>query len=473
MKTRLKPVLLPPLSPTLTGATREPRSAQPEPLEDFGEGPAANPVSKCWTGFALMLAVAAAQGQAPGSALGQPRSLATPNVMLPPLAAASAARASTPAVRELGVAIGAPRGSAPALPGPPLGTQRPATPPVAGPTSAAAIVAEGGVTRPASMPGVRPGAQAAAQGKPVVKQVLSSPRRTQLINEQLTLRTQENALAKQAHSLAAGPVSAAAGPPSITRAAALSAAAGVTAGSQRLEPGIANVNRKTSGALLTPGGYITISGRGFGQTLGQVNAVGRFPNGELAYKVIEWRDDQIHALLPEGVRGVPDQGATLQVVTRGGKTWSAPGMRFVATRAEIMLTSGQRVFDVRPAADWLPQVGPDGWVLRSETGEKLICKRPGADLYRLKPMPPGWEVSALGVAHAPFVVGGAGETPGGQVTFAPGYELWEWSGDRIIVKWGVVRTHRSPFLGVRGGDECESGYQLQVHVVGPAGLTPY
>src|SRR5262249_2679639 len=69
------------------------------------------------------------------------------------------------------------------------------------------------------------------------------------------------------------------------------------------DPGIWFVNNHEKNFVLTPGGYITISGKGFGNSIGQVNAFGATDGHKLAYQVVDWHDDQIYAVLPVGVRG--------------------------------------------------------------------------------------------------------------------------------------------------------------------------
>src|SRR5262249_16901405 len=149
---------------------------------------------------------------------------------------------------------------------------------------------------------------------------------------QIALRESENSLALSLRkSAAAGAAPTAAGASSLPNRATVATtgdrvaqlgtlkpvhqALTVTPQTLNPAPGIWFVNNRDKNFVLTPGGYVTISGKGFGETLGQVNGFGGTDGHRLAYQVVDWHDDQIYAVLPTGVRGMADQGAKLQVVT--------------------------------------------------------------------------------------------------------------------------------------------------------------
>jgi|GEM_PF-5049030 len=256
--------------------------------------------------------------------------------------------------------------------------------------------------------------------------------------------------------------------------------------------GIYYVNRKDRNFLITPGGYLTIQGKGFGDTVGEVNVFGRTSLGKLALQVIDWHDDEIYALLPPGLRGMPDQKAKLQVITRAGKPYLLDEGNFFAAREEVLLTNQlQRVFRLEESANWPISNGhDDGSIYREENGglggSGIDCKKPGTDRIIFLPLPNGFEVTGVVMTHGRTDAGDGDEfgNSGGRVFF-PGYSLGEWRDESVAldrlrsttqsvlyVNWGVWRNHTSQTLGSGLFDECESSYVLAVSVVGPAGVTP-
>ncbi len=328
----------------------------------------------------------------------------------------------------------------------------------------------------------RPSARVAAQATTVAPQpaatgkllspktIVASPRRTLAIKEFAQLRAQENTLAQHVRLDARTQVT------SVTEAPGQAARVSIenrNTWRQANAPGILTVNRKARDFLVTPGGYLTIVGNDFGDTLGEVNVIGRFPAGKVPLQVVNWRSGEIYALLPEGLRGVADQSATLQVITRAGKTYRIDGARFVAAREEILLTNVERVLDFQSASHWPAGIGPAGHVSRAEGGAKMECKAVGADTFGFKSLAPGWEIVAIGMQHGRTDSGnGDGRgNPGGR-TYSQGYALGPWA-DRMTVNWGVWRSHLSPNLSLGGYDHCESSYLLSVYAIGPAGLLPF
>ena len=238
--------------------------------------------------------------------------------------------------------------------------------------------------------------------------------------------------------------------------------------------GILQVNHKTVGWIVTPGGYVTIDGQGFGESLGEVNVFGQFPSGPQALRPIDWQSDQIYAQLPLGLRGVVDQDIHLQVVTAARKTYRLDGGKFYATRGEEFVVTDQvhRLMKLR-AGEWVAPMDDRGLVDRWTAGTNLDCPSPSFDVLEALDPGRGFTVTGLG-ARFGRTDSGPGDLngEGGSRTFFPGYSLGDWVGDDIRIRWGVWRSHTAPSFGgiVTGVDVCRSSYQIEVSVQGPLGV---
>lgn len=257
---------------------------------------------------------------------------------------------------------------------------------------------------------------------------------------------------------------------------------------------------------------MTIQGKGFGETQGDVNLVLNTTHRRLSFQVApgDWHDDEVHALLPQDISGVPDQPAALQLITRPRTTYrttyTIDNASFHAARAEITLTSNlDRLVLMSSSSNWPknPAVRSDGLMLREQHGSSIDCWAPGTDSLSFNP-PAGWEVSGIEASFGRIDSGdGDGYGNSGSRVFTPGYGLGDWARVSVLgtglwtipVQWGVWRSHRSPSVGVAdfipyqitsvasfvvnipGGsgseDVCESDYSIAVHLIGPAGVSPY
>ena len=235
---------------------------------------------------------------------------------------------------------------------------------------------------------------------------------------------------------------------------------------QALPAEIWMVNGKRQDFLVTPGGYLTISGKGFGATIGTANVIGAFPGGAVPLRVIDWRDDEVYALLPEGLRGVLDQRVNIQLITRTNVTQRIDGGRFVAAREEIVLTQNlRRLVSADTAGVWPAEMNADAAVIRSRRFGAVHCPYPDTD-YLIFARPAN-QHQIVGVTMK-----AVDPTPMPQEPFSgfvPGYEFGEWS-DRLPVKWGVWETT----VTLTGSDwECDSGYRVDsITTFGPAGVSP-
>src|SRR6185437_4569359 len=243
--------------------------------------------------------------------------------------------------------------------------------------------------------------------------------------------------------------------------------------------GIWFVNGKSRDFVITSGGNVVIAGKGFGSAQGRVLASGLsgFPGSAAALQVTAWTEFEIDAMLPVGIRGVPDlDGISAQVFTATGKSFTLGNGKFVAAREEITLTTQLDrliLFQASPAWPWT--MATDGGVHRQRGGP---CPSPGTDDLLFPPPPRGFEVSGISMQH------GRTDSGDGDDSFTPGYSVGDLdtavtaggqTAKHVRVNWGVFDSHTSLnlILSQLSGDQCTSDYKVEVRLVGPAGLTPF
>jgi hypothetical protein len=226
------------------------------------------------------------------------------------------------------------------------------------------------------------------------------------------------------------------------------------------------VNGKRQDFLITPGGYLTISGKGFGDAIGSANVIGAFPGGAAPLRIIDWRDDEVYALLPEGLRGALDQRATVQIITQAGITHRIDGGRFVAAREEVVLTQNlRRLVSVESAGKWPADMDGNAAVIRTRRFGAVHCPYPDTDYLSFSRPANQYQIVGVSMQRVD-------PTPALQAPFSDfvgDYTFGEW-GARLPVNWGVWET--TPTL--TGTDwECNSGYRIDsITVFGPAGMSP-
>lgn len=255
------------------------------------------------------------------------------------------------------------------------------------------------------------------------------------------------------------------------------------------QPGISSVNNKIRGYIVSPRSYLTIKGRDFGGTLGNVNVVGSyFPTGGTALRVVTWRTDEIYVLVPPEIRGVVDHPVSIQVITSAGQTFRFDDGKFVAGREEIVVrTNIPQMISFESSPRWPGTMGNDGSVNRFKRGESIDCPAPGKDRLR-GPDRNAYSRSIL--SGRGFILVGLNASWGrsdsgngdgwgfpGNHSFSPGYGFSNWYGqdqEIIDVSWGVWRSHMSPILITESGsDFCSSSYQIEAVLSGPAGVPPF
>ena len=345
---------------------------------------------------------------------------------------------------------------------------------------------------------LKPGAPAkTARMMPLAKEKLTklAPERAALLQAQIKIRDEQNRIAQGLRGHAAGQqvmenttANAFAQAPGRTSSLAAAAAARSPFSVRNAKKedvlakqpdGIWFVNGKSRDFVLTSGGNVVIAGKGFGSAAGRVLASGLngFPGGAAALQVTAWTEFEIDAMLPVGIRGVPDlDGISAQVFTATGKSFTLGNGKFVAAREEITLTTQLDrliLFQASPAWPWT--MATDGGVHRQRGGP---CPSPGTDDLLFPPPPRGFEVSGISMQH------GRTDSGDGDDSFTPGYSVGDLdtavtaggqTAKHVRVNWGVFDSHTSLnlILSQLSGDQCTSDYQVEVRLVGPAGLTPF
>jgi hypothetical protein len=294
-------------------------------------------------------------------------------------------------------------------------------------------------------------------------------------------------------------------------------------------PQIHAVNGKTSGVVFTQdpqyNDYI-ITGCGFGTQEGQVYLSGAIANGRInmAVKPGAWSDTQIEAMFLSGLTGVRDGWPDLIVAPVTGSPAKLPNARFYAQRQSVLLPyipqqyanlANVPVGDGKPGSGTMYCPGPDLMKLfpciafnagvkldgmtngvdhRNDTNSFPVSNavdreggrqqfNSGEDTFDLSYMAPGFEIDYSTVFWYAWTSdvceGWASDAfpkkPGDSVAYdTEGYYNWQdKTKTKIVVGWGVDHCAWR-WLGIfRVDDWYNSGYSLQVHVIGPIGVDPW
>ncbi len=264
------------------------------------------------------------------------------------------------------------------------------------------------------------------------------------------------------------------------------------------QPGIHAINGKAR-ATFTPGGSYEIRGYGFTTQSGTVTLLAPgFPGGALALTVDSWTDERILASVPDATRGVFDTKVTLRVAPSIGLSYSTGLSSFVARRVQMDLSYTDpklaRVMQITPNEVWRPddyQLASQGQVGRTMEGGNVTCASPGADGFNVA-LKNGWQVTGVQLyLTLPQTSDSGHDEKGmpGDTMYAGPYGIVSVSQSRIVVNWGVYRSHSSQRLNqnfnagklvsgdsevtVPAHDVCRSYYEIHIAAVGPDGLAPY
>jgi hypothetical protein len=257
------------------------------------------------------------------------------------------------------------------------------------------------------------------------------------------------------------------------------------------KPGIFSVNGKSSGFIFSPGNFVTIKGAGLGNSSLTRNkgAVGiissAFAGGFLRLNVQAWRDDEIDAQLPSGIRGVPDTAVAVQVTTANGQTYLHSGGTFYATREAIPVTTNlNNIIQIQFDNRWIPSYDPSTASVERYAGltAQGSCPAPGLDQLTYADPGKGFVVSGLNYLWGP-TDSGTYNLDGHSITatFTPGYAVGNSFTNNVPISWGVTRWHYAPVhtcilffcSDVGSPDDCWSQYQVAVTLTGPAGVVPF
>ncbi|MBU6433751.1 MAG: hypothetical protein KJS98_10595 [Nitrospirae bacterium] len=260
--------------------------------------------------------------------------------------------------------------------------------------------------------------------------------------------------------------------------------------------GVLSVNGKKSGFLLSPGNVVVVRGVGFGTITGRLLMHG-LPAGNIDLSISDWRDDEIVALVPATLRGVPD-GAVGVVVIKGEQQAHLDGGTFYAARQDyVVIGSNVQRFHKIQFAPLDPRYGSipreDVWKDDSGRDEVLVnrfyawdgdssrldlpCWSPGTDYLTTIDPGHGFVVTSL---YFKWI----GDTSSsndhdrygnaGNHWFAGSYSLGDWNGDTLPINWGVSHSHGSGVLFSPGYDDCITQYQIySITVTGPAGFSTF
>ncbi len=241
---------------------------------------------------------------------------------------------------------------------------------------------------------------------------------------------------------------------------------------------------------IRPHGTITLRGRGFGSSVGDVHMLGTFPHspdGIVELTVSSWSDSSVTASIP-AISGAPDQSVriTLVTTTRGiSNDRSRPiavttavsndvAMRFVADRETILARAGWVVNSscgdnignafTRDNEDicnsWHGLPGGSNWDILG-TGDYVLTAdhlRPhadatGDDAYQTQ-LPAGWSFDRIEFAE---------NSSGTSIDLAPTI-------DATHVSWLV--HWKTAHVADRLGPHEEAAYALATYVTGPLGTGP-
>lgn len=199
-------------------------------------------------------------------------------------------------------------------------------------------------------------------------------------------------------------------------------------------------------SVIRPRGGVILQGTHFMDQPGELLLLGNFPGGQLSLTDLQWRDTDAAGVIPD-VTAVPDQDASLQIITRRGTRSNVLPVKFEANREVALLPHSALKVIYFDEHGWGSD--SDSYTLDASHFGGLgdFSSGDGHDVYQCTLLN-GWVFSHYewgtrdGVNGGPF---GQSSDPVGSSSFT------------IDVHW---------FYDVLGS----ANYQLKIFVVGPAGI---
>jgi hypothetical protein len=291
-------------------------------------------------------------------------------------------------------------------------------------------------------------------------------------------------------------------------------------------PQIHSVNGAKTGVIFTQdpayNDYV-IAGCGFGIQPGQAYLSGAITGGRINLVIKQWSDTQIEAVVQPGLTGVLDGWPDLIVVPSTQSRIKFPNCRFYAQRQSVLLQgiprqyvtlanvvvgdathgfgtkycSGPDLGHLFPCIAynaWSPLGGiTNGHDHRNDPSQLVsnavdrdggqLQFNSGEDIYDISGMTPGFEVDYASVfwyAWTSEVCEGWSsdafpKKPGDSIAYDTEgyYHFPKKTKNKVVVGWGVDHCAWR-WLGIfKVDDWYNSGYSLQLYVVGPIGVDPW
>jgi len=291
-------------------------------------------------------------------------------------------------------------------------------------------------------------------------------------------------------------------------------------------PQVHAVNGKTSGVVFTQdpkyNDYI-IAGCGFGTQPGQAYLSGAITGGRINLAIKQWSDTQIEAVVQPGLTGVLDGWPDLIIAPSDSSPAKFPNCRFYAQRQSVLLPSipqqyvtlanvvvgdsthgmGTKYCPGPDLSHLFPCIaynaGPpldgitNGHDHRNDPSQQVsnavdrdggqLQFNSGSDVYDLSYMAPGFEIYDLFVFWYAWTSdvceGWASDATPKKLGDSVGYYTEGYyninvkTKTKIVIGWGVDHCAWR-WLGMfKVDDWYNSGYSLQVQVIGPIGVDPW
>lgn len=305
-----------------------------------------------------------------------------------------------------------------------------------------------------------------------------APNKAALENESRALRTEQDRLAAEAKRARTHVIDNVGPAPHPTNTATPYAGRVFVPAEEKNRLGIFAVNGRIVNMTLTPGGKVIVWGAGFGTAPSAVRIVGgALERNPVLLQIDWWAQDEIDAVIPYSVRGVPDEPkAVVEVRTVGGATYRFEGVSFVAAREAVSVTDDTTIKTYASVTYGHPAPNRIQFPLvdREANGGSIDCMAPGSDGLEFRSLR-GFVVTHITAVHGRTDSGDGDENgDAGSRVFTPGYGFGTWYRNVVEYRWGVFRSHSThahdPY---QWHDHCSSKYKItSLTLFGPAGVAP-